>query len=97
MPCYQKVVCYQHANITNIDAQLVKKAAVLKSAWPKNVSQAACKLFSIVLRHSKMLPTSARALWEEKAANFFKTCSTQIFEEPYADTVNTVVHFSLKG
>lgn len=44
-----------------------------------------------------MLPTSARALWEEKAANFFKTCSTQIFEEPYADNVNTVVHFSLKG
>lgn len=44
-----------------------------------------------------MLPTSARAPWEEKAANFFKTCSTQIFEEPYADNVNTVVHFSLKG
>lgn len=53
MPCYQKVDCYQHANITNIDAQLVKKAAGLKSAWPKYVSQEACKLFSIVLRHSK--------------------------------------------
>lgn len=44
-----------------------------------------------------MLPTSARALQEEKAANFFKTCSTQIFEESYADNINTVVHFSLKG
>lgn len=44
-----------------------------------------------------MLPTSARALQEEKAANFFKTCSTQIFEECYADNVSTMVHFSLKG
>lgn len=53
MPCYQKVACDQHANITNIDVQVVKKAAVLKSAWPKNVSQEACKIVSIVLRHSK--------------------------------------------
>lgn len=32
MPCYQKVACYHHANITNIDAQLAEKAAVLQSA-----------------------------------------------------------------
>lgn len=43
-----------------------------------------------------MLPTSARAPQEEKAANFLKTCSTPISEEPYADNINTVVHFSLK-